>query len=241
VVKSTSRKSKQPQFCTLTNRDKGVSRYPFEGSAYLPAGEVCRLKRANRQAKVGTRGRSPANKPAARVQPVFLVGFMGAGKTTVGEALAARLGLRFIDLDGRIEARQQRKICDIFRDSGESEFRRLESVELQRVLAEVEGKAAVVALGGGTFVHPANAQSLRHCGYTVFLDASVEQLWQRAQAQGARPLAVSENHFRQLYAARRSRYMEADCCVPTGGRPVAEVVAEIVARLPWATGKGEAQ
>lgn len=166
---------------------------------------------------------------------------MGAGKTSVGEALAARLGWRFIDLDGRIEARQQRKISAIFRDSGENEFRRLESEELQQVMAEVAGKAAVVALGGGTFVHPPNAPSLRNCGYTVFLDAPVEQLWQRAQAQGARPLAAAENHFRQLYAARRSRYMEADCCVQTGGRPVAEVVAEIAARLPWATGKGEAK
>jgi shikimate kinase len=166
---------------------------------------------------------------------------MGAGKTSVGAALATRLGWRFIDLDGRIEARQQRSISDIFRDSGESEFRRLESEELQQVVAEVEAKASVVALGGGTFVHPANTLSLRNCGYTVFLDAPVEQLWRRAQAQGARPLAASENHFRQLYAARRSRYMEADCCVQTGGRPVAEVVAEIAARLPWATSKGEAQ
>ena len=203
--------------------------------------EVCRLKRVARQAKVGTRRRSPGGKSTPRAQSVFLVGFMGAGKTSVGEALATRLGWRFIDLDGRIEARQQRKISAIFRDSGESEFRRLENEELQQVMAEVEGKVAVVALGGGTFVRPGNAHSLRNCGYTVFLDAPVKQLWQRAEAQGARPLAVSENHFRQLYAARRSRYMEADCCVQTGGRSVAEVVAEIAARLPWATSKGEVQ
>ncbi|HKW68286.1 MAG TPA: shikimate kinase [Terriglobales bacterium] len=190
---------------------------------------------------MGTRRRSLAGKPVPRAQSVFLAGFMGAGKSSVGKALAAHLGCQFIDLDGRIEARQQRKISDIFRDSGESEFRQLESEELQRVLAEVEGRAAVVALGGGTFVYPGNAHSLRDCGYTVFLDAPVELLWQRAQAQGARPLAVSENHFRQLYAARRSRYMEADCCVQTGGRPVAQVVAEIAQRLPWLRGKGEAQ
>jgi len=203
--------------------------------------EVCRLKRTARQARAGTCRRSLTGQPAPRAQSVFLAGFMGAGKTSVGEALAAHLGWPFIDLDGRIEARQKRSISDIFRDSGESEFRRLESEELQRVLAEVEGKGAVVALGGGTFVHPANAHSLRNCGYTVFLDAPVELLWQRAQADGARPLAASENHFRQLYAARRSRYMEADCCVQTGGRPLAEVVAEIAAGLPWATGEGEEQ
>lgn len=173
---------------------------------------------------------------------MFLVGFMGAGKTCVGEALAAYLGWPFVDLDGRIEARQQRKIADIFHASGESEFRRLESEELQRVLGELEASMpAVVSLGGGTFVSPANATSLATCGYTVFLDAPVEELWQRAQATaGARPLAISENHFRQLYAARRSRYMEADYCVLTGGRSVEEVAAEI-ATLLHSIGQGEAQ
>ena len=65
---------------------------------------------------------------------MFLAGFMGAGKTSVGEALAAHLGWPFIDLDGRIEVRQKRSISDIFRDSGESEFRRLESEEMGRKL-----------------------------------------------------------------------------------------------------------
>ncbi|HEV2117233.1 MAG TPA: shikimate kinase [Terriglobales bacterium] len=165
---------------------------------------------------------------------MFLVGFMGAGKTSVGQALASRLGWQFFDLDGRIEAGQKRAIADIFRENGENEFRRLESEELQRLLRELESSTggAVVALGGGTFVQPAHAHSLRNCGYTVFLDAPVAELWRRAQAaQGTRPLALSENHFRQLYAARRTRYMEADHCVRTEGRAVAEVAAEIAARL----------
>ncbi len=173
---------------------------------------------------------------------VFLVGFMGAGKTSVGETLAAGLGWRFIDLDGRIEARQKRSIAEIFRRQGESAFRRLERAELLRVIEEVNGDcAAVVSLGGGTFVQPANATSLAACGYTVFLDAPVEELWQRAQAAtGSRPLAISENHFRQLYAARRSRYMEADYCVPTARRRVEEVAAEIAGLLD-SIGQGEAQ
>ena len=175
---------------------------------------------------------------------VFLLGFMGVGKTSVGEVLAAQLGWRFIDLDERIEARAGKRIADIFRDSGEGEFRRAEKEELRRVLTELESAdGAVVALGGGAFVQQENAgllaESAAHC---VFLDAPVEALWQRAQAAlGERPLAVSENHFRQLYAARRPRYMEADCCVQTEGRTVAEVAAEIVARLQLGTGKGESQ
>jgi shikimate kinase len=175
---------------------------------------------------------------------VFLVGFMGAGKTSVGEALAGQLGWRFIDLDERIEARAGKRIADIFRDSGESEFRRAEKHELQRVIAELDGGGgAVVALGGGAFVQPETAALLAASATCcVFLDAPVEELWQRAQAtQGERPLAVSENHFRQLYAARRPRYMEAEYCVQTLGRTVAEVVADIAARLQVHTGKGESR
>ena len=180
---------------------------------------------------------------APRAQSVFLVGFMGAGKTSVGEALARQLGWRFIDLDQRIEARAGRRIADIFRDSGESEFRRAEMDELQRVIAEMDGGGVVVALGGGTLVQPENTGRLAACAACcVFLDAPVEELWQRAQAaRGERPLALSENHFRQLYAARRPRYMEADYCVQTLGRTVAEVVADIAARLQAETAKGESR
>jgi shikimate kinase len=75
----------------------------------------------------------------------------------------------------------------------------------------------------------------------VFLDAPVEELWARAQAAaGTRPLAVSENHFRQLYAQRRSRYMEADHHVQTGGRPIEEIAAEIAALL-FPSGQGESR
>lgn len=158
---------------------------------------------------------------------------MGAGKSCVGRVLAARLRWQFIDLDERIEARHQRKIADLFHEHGEPEFRRLESEELRRLVDELQAeapRAAVVALGGGTFVQPANLRTLRHRGYTIFLDAPREELWRRAQAEaGTRPLALSENHFRQLYAQRRSRYMEADHHVQTGGKTVQEVAAEIAA------------
>ena len=207
--------------------------------------EVFHLKRAATRGQLERRRLRPRDGRTGRSpRAIFLVGFMGAGKTCVGQALAARLGARFLDLDERIEARHQRRIADIFRDDGEKQFRRLETEELRQVVAELQAEsesAAVVALGGGTFVQPANTSLLGACGYTVFLDAPVEELWQRAQAAaGTRPLALSENHFRQLYAQRRSRYMEADHHVQTGGRQMDEVAAEIAA-LFFDPGQGDSR
>ncbi len=100
--------------------------------------------------------------PRTRTLTVFLVGFMGAGKTTVGRALATQLGWRFIDLDDHIEARQKRSIAEIFRESGEIEFRRAEATELRNLLAGLPiAGAAVVALGGGAFVQKDNARLLK--------------------------------------------------------------------------------
>ena len=207
--------------------------------------EAFPLKRAAGKSGAGVkRVRRLPGRAAPPPRAIFLVGFMGAGKSSVGRALAERLRWAFIDLDERLEVRHRRKIADIFRQDGEAQFRRWESEELRRIVEEVEGNAgyaAVVALGGGTFVQPANVSTLSHCGYTVFLDAPVEELWERAQmAAGTRPLALSENHFRQLYVQRRSRYMEADHHVQTGGRQTEAVATEIAALLGQ-VGEGEPQ
>ena len=189
-----------------------------------------------------TEAKTRARSPKRRVNPqlVFLAGFMGAGKSSVGEALAEKLGWRFIDLDGRIEARQKMRIAEMFRELGEEEFRRAEHEELRQVMKEAEEEgAAVVALGGGTFVQAHNAKLLDG-GCCIFLEAPVDELWRRAQAEtGKRPLAISENHFRQLYEERRPRYMEADHQVHTGGRTVREVAAEIAMRLQLGSNQGE--
>jgi shikimate kinase len=183
------------------------------------------------------------SRPSARVEAipgnaVFLVGFMGAGKSSVGRALGQRLNWVFEDLDDRIEAREGRTVGEIFRDSGESEFRRAEQAALERVLGELSrGVARVVALGGGAFVQKENASRLKASSVpTIFLDAPVEELWQRccaqADASGAeRPLLRSLEQFRKLYLTRGRSYSKASVKIQTAGRAVEAIAAEIAETL----------
>lgn len=169
---------------------------------------------------------------AAQPNAIFLVGFMGAGKTSVGRALAERLNWRFEDLDDRIESRESRSVAAIFRDSGEAEFRRAEHAALEQLLRELSAAGGrVVAMGGGAFVQKQNTLLLQGAGVsTVFLDAPVDELWQRCCKQSAgteRPLLRSQQQFRKLYNARRRGYSKAVTRVSTSERSVDEVAAEI--------------
>jgi len=169
---------------------------------------------------------------------VFLVGFMGAGKSSVGRALGEHLHWTFEDLDDRIERREGRTVAEIFRNSGESAFRQAEQAALRSVLEELHGGVArVVALGGGTFAQTANTALLEAAGVpSVFLDAPVDELWRRCRKQaneaGAeRPLLKSMEQFRQLYEGRRKSYSKAGLKVNTGSRTVDAIAAEIADAL----------
>ena len=182
--------------------------------------------------------RSIAKLARSQSNCVCLVGFMGAGKSSVGRALGLRLNWIFEDLDDRIAARESRSVPDIFRDSGESAFRRAEHAALQQVLEELRsGMARIVALGGGAFVQKENADLLQASGVpTVFLDAPVEELWQRCCSQAAeagaeRPLLQNMDQFRKLYETRRGSYSRASLKVQTGNRPVEAIAAEIAKML----------
>jgi shikimate kinase len=172
------------------------------------------------------------------VNSVFLVGFMGAGKTSVGRALGQRLNWIFEDLDDRIQSREGRTVAEIFQDSGETEFRRAEHAALQHVLQELRGGGArIVALGGGAFVQKENATLLKaFSAPTVFLDAPIEELWQRCCTQASetgaeRPLLRSVEQFRKLYETRRNSYRKAALKVQTGKRTVESISAEIEQKL----------
>lgn len=160
---------------------------------------------------------------------------MGAGKTSVGQALARRLGWQFEDLDARIEQREGRTIAEIFRDSGESEFRRAERAALQTLLRE-NRTPVVIALGGGAFVQAETAALISEDeGKTVFLDAPVEELWKRCQKGCERPLRGDEQHFRHLYQRRRPEYMKASVRVDTGGKNIDRVASEVITILGLAS------
>jgi len=181
--------------------------------------------------------RSSTRKADGLGNAVFLVGFMGAGKSSVGRALGKLLSWDFEDLDDRIERREGRSVAEIFRHSGELEFRRAERRALQHILDDLRGGARVIALGGGAFVQESNAALLQASNApTVFLDASVEELWQRCSKQakeaGAeRPLLGSQDQFRKLYEARRKSYKKASVLIQTGNRSVDAIAAEITELL----------
>jgi len=176
---------------------------------------------------------SVASDRARESRTVFLVGFMGAGKTSVGRALSHRLGLTFEDLDDRIQIREGKTIAQIFQESGEAEFREAETAALRELLAEPGSSSRVVALGGGAFVQPGNTALIDASNaHSVFLDAPVKELLRRCeQEEKERPLRQNPKQFRELYEKRRRHYMKAALRIETNGKDVDAVAAEVACSL----------
>lgn len=161
---------------------------------------------------------------------VYLVGMPGAGKSVVGEELAARLGVPFIDLDAQIEREQARSVPEIFAREGETSFRALEAAALVKTSMH---DPAVVACGGGVVLEPANRIALRNTGVAVFLDVSLEELRRRVRPAADRPLIRAEGDLDRLLAEREPLYREfAGHVVDASGTPK-EVAEAIVEELRW--------
>jgi shikimate kinase len=191
---------------------------------------------ARKKKPVVARGKQSATAAPANV--VFLVGFMGAGKSSVGRALGQRLNWLFEDIDDRIERLERRRVAEIFRDSGEEAFRQAEHAALRQALEELSsGVARIVALGGGAFAQEANTVLLSEAKVpTIFLDAPVDELYRRCSAQALengteRPLLKSVEQFRKLYEVRRKKYLSALLKINTGGKSVEEIAEEIADKL----------
>ena len=152
---------------------------------------------------------------------ILLLGFMGSGKSTIGQMLAARLDRPFVDLDDRIERKEGRPISEIFRQQGEPAFRALETQVLTELLSEMQRTPGdVVALGGGTFAQAGNRQLLETFGgLTVFLDCPLEELEHRCRDYTHRPLAQDPTAFRALYHERQGSYRLANVIVDANRTP----------------------
>lgn len=155
---------------------------------------------------------------------------MGAGKTTVGRALARRLGWRFEDIDTEVERREGRSIADIFRLLGEGHFRAAERETLQACLGQAD---TVVATGGGTFADPANRAAMLADGLVVWIDVPLARVFERVPSDGRRPLASSRSDLESLYHARRAAYQLAHLRLDAATASSEELVEVLIHRLGW--------
>lgn len=160
---------------------------------------------------------------------IFLIGFMGTGKTTVSQELSKRTGLEEVDLDQEIERRQQMKIREIFSSYGEAYFRKLETSLIQ----EYEKKQGyVISCGGGAALRKENVRSMKEGGCVVLLSASAKTVYERVRYGKNRPLLegnMNVDYISGLMEQRREAYAAAaDVTVVTDGRTPKEITEEII-------------
>jgi shikimate kinase len=165
-----------------------------------------------------------------RTPGIYIVGFVSAGKSTIGRHLAERLGWSFFDTDHELEAAEKMTVSQLYAERGEPEFRRLETAVLRRHVAWIErGRPAVLALGGGAFIEPANRDLLCDRGISLWLDCPLEIVQRRIASGAHRVLAQDPDRFAALYTARREAYQRADVRIPIEGDDPQPVLDAILA------------
>jgi len=159
-----------------------------------------------------------------------LVGFMGAGKSSVGRLLARRMGRCFVETDDMITAREGRSIPEIFAERGEAHFRALEE-ETVRLLALKSGD--VIATGGGLYCRAGRPAALRAIGTVVWLAGDFDVLYERARRMGERPMLAgrTRDEVAAIYHSREAYYRQADLTVDTTDRNTDQVVAQVLLAL----------
>jgi shikimate kinase len=163
-----------------------------------------------------------------QIQNIALIGFMGTGKSSVGQLVAAQLHFTFLDTDHVIEARAGKTISDIFIEQGETAFRDLE----KKIVSElITRKKTVISTGGGLPADSANLASLKTHSLVVCLWASPEKIWERVRSQTHRPLLNEPDplaKIRSLLADREPYYRQADVLLNTEMRSLKDVAQQVI-------------
>lgn len=170
---------------------------------------------------------------------VYLAGFMGSGKSTIGPILANTLGFEFVDIDKLVEKKAAKRIIDIFTTDGEQAFRSLEHASLREIATRSH---SVVSLGGGTIADEENFRLIHGSGIIVYLKLSPEEILHRVHHRTDRPLLTGaggerlpveeiEKRVQDLLARREQFYARADVVIQTDRKRVGTTVDEIVRRL----------
>lgn len=167
-----------------------------------------------------------------RMNNIILIGFMGSGKSTIGKMLSEKLGLELIDMDNKIEEKEQKSINDIFRDEGETYFRFLETECLKDLL---DVRNTIISTGGGIILKSKNVKMLHEIGKVIFLHADANQIIDNLKDDTTRPLLQTDNYekkVKDLLEEREANYLNAaDIIIQTSGKELDNIVDEIVSLL----------
>lgn len=159
-------------------------------------------------------------------KPIFLCGFMGCGKSTVGRSLASILECDFVDMDNYIEQSEGRSISEIFSSDGEKYFRDLET----EVIKKFKGVSGVIATGGGALLREENGKASKEAGIPVFIDTNFSVCYNRIKGDRKRPIAFNSTReeLNELYDKRKNLYIKNSLVTVDGNVPVLAVAKEII-------------
>lgn len=157
----------------------------------------------------------------------YITGFMGSGKTTIGQALAKQLHYQVIDTDQWIEEKEQQSVRELFQTKGEAYFRKQETIALE----SISGTNIIVTTGGGIVENEYNRQLMKKQGVIIYLKCELNELLKRLEGDKSRPLLQSKEKVEKLFHSRQAYYEEADFIIDTTLKTVQQVVDEIKALL----------